>query len=154
MATGPVLKTLCTRLPLQERVKAGPNSFVQMQKQDFHGWKKIQLIKTRFNGIWPRHKRKRCVTKGPLRYCCRRLENKEMSLPWGLLQLSLCPWGSFDCLMAAHKYSWGSCSSCRWALWRAWWIVRPAIWSLTSEVLDLPQWEKVYVCKQGPDEPE
>lgn len=51
MATGPILKTLCTRLTLQERVKTGPNSFVQMQKEDFHGWKEIQLIKSCFNGI-------------------------------------------------------------------------------------------------------
>lgn len=104
MATGPVLETLCTRLTLQERVKADPSSFVQMQKKDFHGWKKIQLLKSRFSGIWPWHKRKHYVTKGPLRDCCRRPESKEMSLPWGLLQVSLCPWGSFDCLIAPQIF--------------------------------------------------
>lgn len=152
MAMGPVLKTLCTRLSLQERVKTGPKSFVQMQKKGFHGWEKIQLINSRFNGIWPQHARKPCVTRGPLRYCCRHPGKQEMSLPWGFCSFPL-SLGLFDCLMASHKYSWGSCSSCRWALWQAWWIFRPADWSLTSVVLTLQQRGKVCICEQGPDEP-
>lgn len=165
MATGPVFKILCTRVALQGKahqlaqIPSSRGAKKNVMDPCSTWMKENSADQTSFSGIWPQHNNKPCMRKGPLGCCScwrdtQKTWSKEMSLPWGFLQLFLSPWGSFDCLMSSHKYSWGSCSSCRWSLWQPWWIFRPAIWSQTSAFINLGVKGKRFYLHSDPRWPE